>query len=164
MRFLTVVAVCLLLARVAGAADVKFGIVDYAKVYRESKVYKKNSATWEADITKEREILDKQEKDLADMKKTFEKQLPILTEEQKTKKANEIRDREKALDTAREAAAERIKARREKLVEECHATVRGIIDRYAKAKSFTCIFESNIVLSPGTCIDVTKDILEEVAK
>ena len=160
---ITAIALCLLMANAALAAELKIGIVDMSEIATNSEPAKKAKATMDSKFGAEKDKLEKQGKDLQKQAESLKNPSGNQSREAlEQKRSDFIRKRQDLDQKAREftAKAEKEDAR---LRSEWWNVVSKAAKDFAVKKGLTYLVDANSgILYADPSMDVTKEFMEEV--
>lgn len=159
-KLLAVVIGFVLVCGVGYAADMKFGVADFEKVFNEYQKTKTEDAKLKAELDAKKAELDKKREEINKMRDSAE----LLGEDAKKQKEKEMRDKIKELSDASRAAEENLlKARNEKWL-EIYKEIKDVVGKYGKDKGYTFIFDDKAVVYRVDGYDITDDIIKILNK
>ena len=161
---ITAIAMCLLMANVALAAELKIGIVDMREIATNSEPAQKAKATMDSKFGAERDRLEKQGKDLQKQAESL-KNPPSKDQSREAfeqKRADFIRKRQDLDQKAREFGA-KIDKEETRLRNELLDVVFKAAKDFAVKKGITYLVDANSgILYADPSMDVTKEFMEAV--
>jgi outer membrane protein len=160
---ITAIAMCLLMANAALAAELKIGIVDMREIATNSEPAKKAKATMESKFGAERDKLEKQGKDLQKQAEALKSPAGNQTREAlEQKRAEFIRKRQDLDQKAREFGT-KVEKEEVQLRNELLDLVFKAAKDFAVKKGLTYFVDANSgILYADPSLDVTKEFMEEV--
>ncbi len=184
MRYLTALAIASLAAGSAGAADLKFGIVDMGRAFQE--FYKTKDATTVMKGNRDKVAQDMNERytaykaKMADVQKLQkEANDPILTQEGRAKAsvslqnlAKEVRSMEQEINDFQQRSAMKLRQEENDLQRDLYAEIADVVKRKAEADGYDFVFDrsamsitsSPVLLYSKGATDFTDQIIVELNK
>lgn len=146
----------------AYAQDIRIGYVDVRKVLTESKAGLQLKTEIEKMVKQRKENLGRQEQELKDMQKAFEKDKLVLSDSQKASKQVEFEEKVKAFQQARADAQREIDQKEHEFTVKALPRIRDIIHALAKEQKLTFILEQNqsAILYAADGPDLTQKVIE----
>jgi len=159
---ITAIAVCLLMANMALAAELKIGIVDMREIATNSEPAKKAKATMTAKFGAEKDKLEKQGKELQKQADALKNPGNQTREALDQKRSEFIRKKQDLDQKAREFSA-KVEKEDIQLRNELLDVVFKAAKDFAVKKGLTYLVDANSgILFADPSMDVTKDFMEEV--
>ena len=160
---ITALALCLAMAGVAQAAELKIAYVDMRDIATNSEPAKKAKATMESKFRAERDKLDKQANDLQKQAEALKRPSGNQTSEAlDQKRADFIRKRQDLDQKGREFNA-KLEKEQAQLNNEMLEVVFKAAKDFAVKKGITYLVDANAgILYADPSMDVTKEFMEEV--
>ena len=122
-------------------------------------------ATQELDkkvVPKQREFESRQN-EIARLQDQYNKGTSVMAEEKRNQAAHEIEDKKKRLERDMQDSEEELRNQQQKMLQDLLQRMTAVIDKYAKDKGYTIIFDdsspSTPVLYASKTIDITEDIV-----
>lgn len=147
-------------------AQAKFGVVDMQQVILSVEEGKQARAALEKEIkAKEAELL-KQKEELDKMNKDWKDQAALLSEDARLKKQQEFQEKFLSLRNAEMEFQANIKRKEQKATQQIAMKVAGVVDALARSKKLTGVFETNSagLLYLDQPVDLTQDVITEYGK
>ena len=160
---ITAIALCVLMANTALAAELKIGIVDMREIATSSEPAKKAKATMESKFRAERDRLEKQEKDLQKQADSLKSTAANQSREALEQKRSEfIRKRQELEQKIREFTA-KVEKEEVQIRNELLDVVFKAAKDFAVRKGITYLVDANSgILYADDSMVVTKEFMEEV--
>ena len=160
---ITAIAICLLMANMALAAELKVGIADMREIATNSEPAKKAKATMNAKFGAEKDRLEKQGKELQKQADALKSPSGNQTREAlEQKRAEFIRKKQDLDQKAREFSA-KVEKEDVQLRNELLDLVFKAAKDFAAKKGITYLVDANSgILYADPSLDVTKEFMEEV--
>lgn len=159
-RLLVLLAGFGLMCSLGYAADLKFGFVDFEKVFNEYYKTKAEDAKLKADLEKKKAELDKRKEEITKMRDSAE----LLGEEAKKQKEKEIVEKIKELNELRKQAEENlIKERNDKWL-EIYGEIKDVVGKYGKEKGYNLIFDDKALVYKAEGYDLTDEVIKLLNK
>lgn len=161
---------CLLALLVAmpnvATAQSKFGVVDMQQVILSVEEGKQARATLEKEIKAKEAELQKQKEELDKLNKDWKDQAALLSEDARMKKQQEFQEKFLSLRNAEMEFQANIKRKEQKATQQIAVKVAGVVDALARSKKLTGVFETNSagLLYLDQPIDLTQDVITEYGK
>ncbi|MDR2695849.1 MAG: OmpH family outer membrane protein [Deltaproteobacteria bacterium] len=159
---ITAIALSLVMASAASAAEFKIGIVDMRDIVTNSEPAKKAKATMESKFKAERDRLAKQGDDLQKQAEALKRPSGNQTSESlDQKRAEFIRKRQDLDQKAREFTA-KVDKEEAQLRNELLDVVFKAAKDFAVKKGITYLVDAGAILYADPSMDVTKEFMDEV--
>ena len=159
-------AVTWILAGVPARAEVKIGVVDYARVLSESKAIQKMNQDLQAKIQAEQKVIAEREKALKEKKQALDKQGGLLDESVRADKEEALRQELKDLQRYVSDKDEQFKRKSADLMKQVMEALNGIVSEIGEAEGYTLILERSsggVIYAPGAT-DLTPRVVREYDK
>ncbi|MBI1992700.1 MAG: OmpH family outer membrane protein [Candidatus Omnitrophica bacterium] len=143
-------------ASLAGAAELKVGFVDLAKVFDGYERTKQSDAMLEKKGKQKEAELEGRMNELKKLRQGLE----LLNDEAREAKSREIEERSEELQRFRTAAARDLRRERDKAAKDILQEIRVGIEDYAKANSFSLILDERSLLYGQAAYDATAEMLK----
>lgn len=162
---LILAALCFALPQ-AAMAQSKFGVVDMQQVILSVEEGKQARATLEKEIKAKEAELQKQKEELDKLNKDWKDQAALLSEDARLKKQQEFQEKFLSLRNAEMEFQANIKRKEQKATQQIAVKVAGVVDAIARAKKLTGVFETNSagLLYLDQPIDLTQEVITEYGK
>lgn len=142
------------------AADLKFGYVDFEKVFNEYYKTKTEDAKLKADLEKKKAELEKKKEEINKLKNSAE----LLGEDAKKVKEKELVEKVKELrQLQQESEQDLVKERNEKWL-ELYKEIKDVVAKYGKDKGYTFIFDDKALVYKTDGYDITNEIVKILNK
>lgn len=163
-KALALIAACMLLVLVvsgaSGAADVKFGKINY-------EVIQRNSQKIAAGIHEIQKMQQEAQTKIAALTKDAEELETKLNEgkdalpaQEKTKLENALNEKKQELDTERQALRVKLAFKQKSLANTISPLINEIIAKIAKEESLAVIFRSDAVAYSADIVDITEKVIK----
>jgi outer membrane protein len=160
---ITAIAMCLLMANVALAAELKVGYVDMREIATNSEPAKKARTTMESKFRAERDRLDKQATDLQKQAVAMKNPAGNKSREATEQKRAEFIRKRTDLDQKGREYNTKIEKEQAQLHNEILEVVFKAAKDFAAKKGITYLVDANSgILYADPSMDVTKEFMEEV--
>jgi len=157
------IAMCLLMANAALAAEFKIGIVDMREIATNSEPAKKAKTTMESKFGAERDKLEKQGKDLQKQADSLKSPPANQTREALEQKRAEFIRKQKDLDQKAREFTTKVEKEEVQLRNDLLNVVFKAAKDFAAKKGITYLVDANSgILYADPSMDVTKEFMEEV--
>lgn len=165
MMFLIALAIPMAMSQ-AAKADTKIGYVDVQKAVQATSSGKKAKESMEAEYNKRKKELDKKKADIEKMGQDLEKKKSVLSEEVFNKKQVELQEEMMKFQKNVAENQMEIQKKEKDLVDPILEKMKGVIEKVAKDKGYTMVFEKtaqNILYSQPDA-DLTDTVVKEFEK
>ena len=145
-RFLLVFAVALVAARAAHAQGMKIGYVDVQRAVQEVEEGKAARSRLQAELKEKRADLDKKRADLEKMKADYDKQAPVLSEDAKRQKQEQL---QKAFLEAQSAAGqmqEELSGKEQEAMQSISKRLLQVVAELSDKENFTFVLDKAALL------------------
>ncbi len=149
---------CLLTAKAAFAADLKFAYVDIGKVFDEYKKTKKFDQELQDEGKKKQEKRDA----IVNEARRLRDEQALLSEDKKKEKQAAIETKLKELEEFDSQAQKELGEKRNKVMKEIFADIDDLIKRYGERKGYDLIFNERALLHKNQNLDQTSEVLKEL--
>jgi len=157
------VAVCLLTANAALAAETKIGIVDMREIGMNSEPGKKLRATMESKFKAENDKLDKQDQELQKMRNALKSPPANQTREAFEQKRTEYIRKQQEFDQRVQDFRNRFEKEQLQLTNEVRDWMAAVAKDFSAKKGITFLVEANMgILYADDALVVTKEFLDEI--
>jgi outer membrane protein len=158
-RFLLVFAVALVAARAARAQAMKIGYVDVQRAVQEVEEGKAARSRLQAELKEKRADLDKKRADLEKMKADYDKQAPVLSEDAKRQKQEQL---QKAFLEAQSAAGqmqEELSGKEQEAMQSISKRLLQVVADVSDKENFTFVLDKAALLYAPAASDVTNEVV-----
>lgn len=154
------------LPALADTSSVKFGVVDMQQVILTVEEGKTARAQLEAEIKAKESELGKQKEELDKLNNEWKNQAALLSEDARMKKQQEFQEKFMTLRNAEMEFQANIKRKEQKATQQIAMKVAQLVDRIAKGKKLTGVFETNSagLLYLDSPVDLTQEVITEYGK
>ena len=141
--------------------NVKIGYIDLQKVIRDSKAGKSAKAAFENEFKKKKQIIDNKANILAQEKQDFISQSPLMDDQARKVKAEEIQQNEKELTRLRDDFREELQKKdfelTQKILKELESVIRVIGDK----EGYSLIVEKTEsgIIYGGDDVNITQKVI-----
>lgn len=142
------------------AADLKFGYVDFEKVFNEYYKTKSEDAKLKAELDKKKADLDKKKEEVDKLRNSAE----LLGAEAKKAKDKEIVEKIKELRQLQKDAEENLMKERNEKWLEIYKEIKDIVAKFGKDKGYTFIFDDKALVYRAEGLDLTDEVIKLVNK
>jgi len=139
---------------------IKLGIIDTAKIMRESKAAKSAQTIFLKDLEAKRGILAAKEKDARLLEEELKNPEAKLSTEERTGKTDRLAKEVKELSRLKSDLEEELKKKDVELTQQLIGEVRGIVNTFSKNENYTLILERSAVVAADNAIDITDRIIQ----
>jgi outer membrane protein len=157
-RFLLAFTVALA-ARVASAQAMKIGYVDVQRAIQEVEEGKAARARLQAELAQKRADLDKKRGDLEKMKADYDKQAPVLSDDAKRQRQEQL---QKAFVDAQNAAGqmqEELSGKEQEAMQSISKRLLQVVAEVSDRESFTFVLDKAALLYAPAASDVTNEVV-----
>ena len=157
-RFLLIFAI-VFAARGALAQAMKIGYVDVQRAIQEVEEGKSARSRLQAELQQKRADLDKKRADLEKMKADYDKQAPVLSEEAKRQKQEQL---QKAFLEAQNAAGqmqEELSGKEQEAMQSISKRLLQVVAEVSDKENFTFVLDKAALLYAPAASDVTNEVV-----
>lgn len=150
----------------AHAQNPRYGVVDMQQVILSVEEGKAARSSLEKEIKAKEAELTKQKEELDKMNKEWKDQAALLSEDARMKKQQEFQEKFLSLRNAEMEFQANIKRKEQKATQQIAIKVAGIVDQIAKSKKLAAVFETNSagLLYLDAPVDLTQDVINDYGK
>ncbi len=154
------------LPAMADTSAIKFGVVDMQQVILTVEEGKTARAQLEAEIKAKEGELGKQKEELDKLNNEWKNQAALLSEDARMKKQQEFQEKFMNLRNAEMEFQANIKRKEQKATQQIAMKVAQLVDKIAKQKKLTGVFETNSagLLYLDSPVDLTQEVIGEYGK
>ena len=139
-------------------AEVKVGVIDYARLLEDSPQAKVVSEALRAEFGPRYQQLVTQETSLKSRGEKLQKDLATMTPEQRTKAEKEIRDSARELERKKQEWQDDSNAKRNEEMSKLQRSLIGEVREYAKGQNFDIVIAEGVIYATPT-VDITAAVL-----
>ena len=139
---------------------IKLGIIDTARIMRESKAAKNAQAIFMKDREAKRDILAAKEKEVRLLDEELKSPDATSSPEERTAKNDKLAKEVKELSRLKSDLEEELKKKDVELTQKLIGELRGIVTTFYKKENYTLILEKNAVVASDDAIDITDKIIQ----
>jgi outer membrane protein len=139
-------------------AEVKVGVIDYARLLEDSPQAKVVSEALRAEFGPRYQQLVTQETALKASGEKLQKDIATMTPDQRTKAEKDIRDRARELERKKQEWQDDSNAKRNEEMSKLQRSLIGEVREYAKAQSFDIVIAEGVIYATPT-VDITAAVL-----
>ncbi|MDE2150191.1 MAG: OmpH family outer membrane protein [Gammaproteobacteria bacterium] len=150
----------LALASAASAAEIKIGTVQTAVILQQAPQFADAQQKMKAEFGKRGEALQKQEQQLTEDAKAYQRNADIMTPDDREKKEKDLRNRQIDLQYAEQKFKPDVAKRNTELNQELETQVHAVIEAVAKAKGLDLVIADPLYAS--NAVDVTQDVVKKL--
>jgi outer membrane protein len=139
----------------------KMGYIDLQKVIRDSKAGKSAKAAFENEFKKKKQIIDNKANILAQEKQSFVSQSPLMDDEARKRKAEEIQQNEKELTRLRDDFRDELQKKDFELTQKILKELESVIKNIGIKEGYSLIVEkteSGIIFG-GDNVNITQKVI-----
>jgi len=108
--------------------------------------------------------LRKLAQDIQKMEKTFQNDSAIMSDEQKKKAQDNIIQNKRRFQFEQQSLKEDLQTKQRELLQQLQASIRDVIQAYGKANGYDFIFTDSSIAYASDAVDITDEIIKELAK
>ena len=152
-------ALPLLLAVPARAQAMKIGYVDVQRAVQEVEEGKAARSRLQAELQQKRQDLDKKRADLEKMKADYDKQAPVLSDDARRKRQEEL---QKAFVEAQSAAGqmqEELSGKEQEAMQSISKRLLQVVAEVSDKENFTFVIDKAALLYAPAASDVTNEVV-----
>jgi outer membrane protein len=143
----------------AMAAELKIGVIDYARLLDESPQAKAVSEALRAEFGPRYQQLVAQETSLKAKGEKLQKDVATMTPDQRTKAEKDLRDSARELERKKQEWQDDSNAKRNDEMNKLQRSLIGEVRDYAKAQSFDIVIAEGVIYATPT-VDITAQVLQ----
>src|SRR5262244_2060976 len=151
MRRILLAFTVALAARAASAQNMKIGYVDVQRAVQEVEEGKAARTRLQAELAQKRADLDKKRADLEKMKTDYDKQAPVLSEDAKRQKQEQL---QKAFVDAQQAASQEQEA-----MQSISKRLLQVVAELSDKENFTFVLDKAALLYAPAASDITNEVV-----
>lgn len=140
-------------------AEVKIGVVDYARLFEESPQAKALKDALTAEFSPRLQALVNQEQALKARNDKFQKDSATMTADQKSKAEKELRDGIRDLERKKAELQDDSNAKRQEEMNKLQRTLIIEVREYAKAQNYDVVLADGVIYNTPT-VDITGAVLQ----
>lgn len=156
--------VCILMVFPAVGADMKIGVIDLAKIMRESEAAKDAKGMLLMDVEAKREVLKEKETEARKMEAELKAKESVLSDEAKEKKKEEFMESVKELRSLRDGMEEELKKKEARLLGQIGNEIKEIAEKIRKKRDLAIVLEKSTVVLQGDAVDITDEVIKRYDK
>lgn len=168
MKNFLALAVVLMFAGLANAAEFKLAYVDVQKAIEKTSMGKKAKEEMKKEAEKKNKELEKKKTDIDKMREDIEKKRSVLAEEAFAKRAAELQEEMQKFNQTAAKAQTELQKKESELLEPIVKKMKTVIEQLAKDKGITMVIQSNqnaqIVLYAAAETDLTDELVKAFDK
>ena len=139
-------------------AEIKIGVVDYARLFDESPQAKVVRDALQAEFGPRLQQLVTQDNALKARGDKLQKDVATMTPDQRSKAEKDMRDAARELDRKKQELQDDSNARRQEEMNKLQRSLIGEVREYAKAQNFDIVIAEGIIYATPT-VDITAQVL-----
>ena len=140
-------------------AEIKIGVVDYARLFDESPQAKVVRDALQAEFGPRLQQLVTQENALKARGEKLQKDVATMTPDQRSKAEKDMRDAARELDRKKQELQDDSNAKRQEEMNKLQRSLIGEVREYAKAQNFDIVIAEGIIYATPT-VDITAQVLQ----
>ncbi len=146
---------------VPAMAEVKIGVVDYARLFDESPQAKSLKEALNAEFGPRVQQLVSSEQALKARSEKFQKDSATMTADQKSKAEKDLRDGLRDLERKKQELQDDSNAKRQEEMNKLQRTLIGEVREYAKTQNFDIVIADGVIYHTAT-VDITPAVLQSL--
>lgn len=162
-RAFAVLALALVFAAPASAAELKVGVVSLAKLAAESPQAKKIQEGLEQEFAPERRELVSLQNDLKGLQEKFQRDAEVMSQSERTEMERRIRDMARDLQFRNQTFMEDAQARRNEELGKLQRELVTAVNEFAAAEGYDLILVDGVIYA-NDALDVTEQVLARINK
>ena len=139
--------------------SIKLGIIDTAKIMRESKAAKNAQAIFLKDLEAKRGILAAKEKEVRQLEEELKNPETRLSLEERSTKNDKMAKEVRELTRLKSDLEEELKKKDVELTRKLIGEIGEVVKTFYKKENYTLILEKNAVVASDDAIDITDRII-----
>jgi outer membrane protein len=139
---------------------IKLGVIDTARIMRDSKAAKNAQTIFLQDLEVKRGILAAKEKEVRLLEEELKNPEAQLSPEERIGKNDRLAKEVKELSRLKTDLEEELKKKDVELTQKLIAELRVIVSTFSKNENYTLILEKSAVVASDTAIDITDKIIQ----
>ena len=139
---------------------IKLGIIDTAKIMRESKAAKNAQAIFLKDLETKRSILAAKDKEVRLLEEELKNPDTKLSSEERNSKNDKLAQEVKELGRLKSDLEEELKKKDAELTRKLIGEIREVVNTFYKKENYTLILEKSAVVASDDAIDITDRIIQ----
>ena len=143
----------------AAAAEIKVGVINYARLFEESPQAKVVRDSLQAEFGPRLQQLVTQENALKAKGEKLQKDVATMTPDQRTKAEKELRDSARELDRKKGELQDDSNAKRQEEMNRLQRSLITEITEYAKAQNYDIVIAEGVIYATPT-VDITAAVLQ----
>ncbi len=143
---------------VPAMAEIKIGVVDYARLFDESPQAKVVRDALQAEFGPRLQQLVAQDNALKTRSDKMQKDVATMTPDQRSKAEKDLRDAARELDRKKQELQDDSNAKRQEEMNKLQRSLIGEVREYAKAQNFDIVIAEGIIYATPT-VDITAQVL-----
>jgi outer membrane protein len=151
-------AVALVLATSPAWAELKIGVVNYARLVSESPQAKQMTSQLRAEFAPRQRELANQQQQLKQREDKYQRDGATMSDDQRTREEQALRDGDRDLQRKQSELQDDFNARRNEDLSRLQRILVDEVQRYAKAQNFDLVLADGVIYSTSA-IDITPAIL-----
>ena len=157
-RFLLIFAVAVA-ARSAYAQAMKIGYVDVQRAVQEVEEGKAARSRLQAELQQKRSDLDKKRADLEKMKTDYDKQAPVLSDDAKRQRQEQLQKAFVEAQTAAGQMQEELSGKEQEAMQSISKRLLQVVAEVSDRESFTFVLDKAALLYAPAASDVTNEVV-----
>jgi outer membrane protein len=158
-RFLLVFAIAIAARSASAAEGMKIGYVDVQRAVQEVEEGKAARARLQTELQQKRNDLEKKRADLEKMKADYDKQAPVLSDDAKRKKQEELQKAFVEAQTAGQQMQEELSAKEQEAMQTISKRLIQVVAEISDKEGFTFVLDKAALLYAPAASDVTNEVV-----
>jgi outer membrane protein len=140
--------------------SIKLGVIDTARIMRESKAAKNAQAIFLKDLEAKRGTLAAKDKEVRLLEEELKNPDTKLSAEERNSKNDQLAKEARELSRLKSDLEEELKKKDVALTQKLIGELRGIVNAFSRNENYTLILEKSGVVASDTAIDITDKIIQ----
>ncbi|HYS10625.1 MAG TPA: OmpH family outer membrane protein [Myxococcales bacterium] len=159
MRRILLAFTVALAARTASAQNMKIGYVDVQRAVQEVEEGKAARSRLQAELAQKRTDLDKKRADLEKMKADYDKQAPVLSEDAKRQKQEQLQKAFVDAQTAAGQMQEELSGKEQEAMQSISKRLLQVVAEVSDKENFTFVLDKSALLYAPAASDLTNEVV-----
>lgn len=159
MRRFLIIFAAVVAARGAFAQGMKIGYVDVQRAVQEVEEGKAARTRLQAELQQKRTDLDKKRADLEKMRADYDKQAPVLSDEAKRQKQEQLQKAFMEAQTAAGQMQEELSGKEQEAMQSISKRLLQIVAEVSDRENFTFVLDKAALLYAPAASDVTNEVV-----
>jgi len=159
MRRILLAFTVALAARTASAQNMKIGYVDVQRAVQEVEEGKAARSRLQTELAQKRTDLDKKRADLEKMKADYDKQAPVLSEDAKRQKQEQLQKAFVDAQTAAGQMQEELSGKEQEAMQSISKRLLQVVAEVSDKENFTFVLDKSALLYAPAASDLTNEVV-----